>query len=389
MADRSSSSTRQNSGWRSLRRNLARASFLLIGNLVRLVTPTSAFPTSSSTSTSSSTAAASPTASPVSGDRNGPFQILADGTQDIAALVGIFATDSVEKYAIDYSRGYLGPAVSHLSLLGLLGYVRLLVKLGLGPDRCRKAGLDLKALRPMFGIQDEDYVPVDRVHEVCYVERKIEDEWVSWRVKKRIKHTGDSFTLVARLGPSGQNQDEYPRGIGFWYLSGGFIHHPKFYILFSRVRDEHRHILIAATHHLVLLLLSILCAGLTCFCIIPFVDALENRPWTFYWATLGLFCPVVISNMMWTWVHMREHHPHHRVSDWYYCGVGVERGSLYKKSTFALSQGVTHFAIYDVKVVGGGLRKMLQIFSLLASLSILVGYVFCRHHSFVINAQKL
>lgn len=384
MADRRSSSTHQNSGWRSLRRNLARASFLLIGNLVRLVTPTFAFPTSSSTSTSSSTAAASPTASPVSGDRNGPFQILADGTQDIAALVGIFATDSVEKYAIDYSRGYLGPAVSHLSLLGLLGYVRLLVKLGLGPDRCRKAGLDLKALRPMFGIQDEDYVPVDRVHEVYYVERKIEDEWVSWRVTKRIRHTGDSFTLVAELG---QSEDEYPKGISFWWLSGGLIHHPQFYNLFGRVRDDHRHILIAATHHLVLLLLSILCAGVTCFSIVPFVDPLENQPWTFYWATLGLFCLVVISNMMWTWVHMQEHHPH-EVSDWCYYG-GVERGSLYRKSAFALSQGATHFAIYDVKVVGGGLRKMLQIFSLLASLSVLVGYVFCGHHSFVINAQKL
>lgn len=33
------------------------------------------------------------------------FQTIATGTQDLAALVGLFATDSVERYSVDYSRG--------------------------------------------------------------------------------------------------------------------------------------------------------------------------------------------------------------------------------------------------------------------------------------------
>jgi len=39
------------------------------------------------------------------GKSNSTFQTLAEGTQDLAALVGLFATDSVERYSVDYSRG--------------------------------------------------------------------------------------------------------------------------------------------------------------------------------------------------------------------------------------------------------------------------------------------
>lgn len=70
-------------------------------------------------------------------DRRDTFQILADGTQDLAALVGLFATDSVERYSVDYSRGYLSVAVATCSLLGILGYVRALVKLAMGSRSCQ------------------------------------------------------------------------------------------------------------------------------------------------------------------------------------------------------------------------------------------------------------
>ena len=36
-----------------------------------------------------------------SANRDNDFQVLADGTQDLAALVGLFATDGVERYTID------------------------------------------------------------------------------------------------------------------------------------------------------------------------------------------------------------------------------------------------------------------------------------------------
>ena len=68
---------------------------------------------------------------------SGTFQALAEGTQDLAALAGLFATDNVEQYSVDYSRGYLSVAMATCSMLGILGYVRALVKLGLGSKKCR------------------------------------------------------------------------------------------------------------------------------------------------------------------------------------------------------------------------------------------------------------
>ena len=67
-----------------------------------------------------------------SANRGNSFQILADGTQDLTALVGLFATDGVERYTIDSTRRFLPPATAPLSLLGLLGYVRGLLKMSLG-----------------------------------------------------------------------------------------------------------------------------------------------------------------------------------------------------------------------------------------------------------------
>ena len=86
------------------------------------------------------------------------FQVLAAGTQDLAALVGLFATDSVERYAIDYSRGYLSVAVAHCSVLGILGYVRAMVKIAMGAAACEKAafptGTDQKHCFYHFSLKD-------------------------------------------------------------------------------------------------------------------------------------------------------------------------------------------------------------------------------------------
>jgi len=64
--------------------------------------------------------AATATSTSSSGNRN-TFQAFAAGTQDLAALVGLFATDSVERYGFDYTQGWLMPALATCSLLGFLG----------------------------------------------------------------------------------------------------------------------------------------------------------------------------------------------------------------------------------------------------------------------------
>lgn len=122
------------------------------------------------------------------------FQTLAGGTQDLSALFGLFATDSVEKYAFDYTRGYLGPAMAMCSLLGNLGFVRSLLKLGVGAKACQKASYSLAPLQPYLGLGDDNLLPQDKFVNVYYVERKKETTFVAWHVRKVLQHTDQSLS---------------------------------------------------------------------------------------------------------------------------------------------------------------------------------------------------
>ena len=363
----------ESSRLRNFRRDLTRASFFLASNLFRLIAPALALPTSTGTATASSTNAAPSATSSAGADRGSTFQIFADGTQDIAALVGIFATDSVEKYAIDYSKGYLATAVANLSLLGLLGYVRLLVKLALGAKGCRKAGFDMKALRPIFGVQYfgaqyEEYVPTDAIHEVCYMRRKKSEGEVHWSIVKIINHTEESFQLL-QLDP---------------------LHNAKDLEIVSVWLD-------GPTHIFVLPLLFVLCSALTRFPIMIFERPQRyHQSWTYYYATVGLFCSIVISTSTWMWVHIQEQHPR-ALSDWTiadlsdltfinllpkkiqkainsdYKPVFSKTSSLDLKDAFAFSRAGKGFHIYDVSAAEREFRFALKISSFLLSGSILIG----------------
>ncbi|PWO24289.1 trichothecene efflux pump [Pyrenophora tritici-repentis] len=78
-------------------------------------------------------------------------QTLAGGTQDLAALAGLFCTDGVERNALSVQSGYFGIAASSLSLLGILGLVRSAIKVALGLRRCSNAGFNLDSLRGLYG----------------------------------------------------------------------------------------------------------------------------------------------------------------------------------------------------------------------------------------------
>ena len=63
-------------------------------------------------------------------------QSIAAGSQDFAALAGLFCTDGVERNLLATQYGYGSVAVSSMSILGLLGLVKSTMKVALGLDKC-------------------------------------------------------------------------------------------------------------------------------------------------------------------------------------------------------------------------------------------------------------
>lgn len=95
---------------------------------------------------------------------------LAQSSQDVAALAGLFYTESVEHHSLATQFGFGAVLVSPLSILGLLGLVKGCLKLSLGLTRCRAAGIDLASLRGLLGYlpgespqYSGDLVPCDAV----------------------------------------------------------------------------------------------------------------------------------------------------------------------------------------------------------------------------------
>lgn len=74
--------------------------------------------------------------------------VLATEIQDLAALVGIFASDSTEPYAFNYSQGWVSPVAS--TWLGVHRYIRGLVNLGLEREGCPKGEYDMTAGRTAY-----------------------------------------------------------------------------------------------------------------------------------------------------------------------------------------------------------------------------------------------
>ena len=337
----------------------SRAATFLYNAAAILIAPANASPLTASTQSITSPIASSlPTATSSSSkpDRDGSFQVLADGTQDLAALVGIFATNSVERYAFDYSRGHLSSAVSMLSLLGLLGYLRALVKLGMGPEACENAGFDMKALRPMFGVSDTDRLPTGEVYEMHYMERHIDGSDITWKRIRTTKHTRDSSALRENLRhldikEPRDSLDVYSYGM---FKSKSWIGpRPGNRLFRSTLGDTF------------VLLVSFLCVVLTSCLIIPLRGS--SRPqWSLYFATLGLFVPVFSTTLMWAWVYAQEQLPLNTIAE-------DARMSETKHFAYLRSNFQRLYIVVELRAIGGYTRWRFRMMSLVAALLAIAG----------------
>ncbi|KAF8460768.1 hypothetical protein BDZ91DRAFT_413832 [Kalaharituber pfeilii] len=226
-------------------------------------------------------------------DAQSTFQVLATETQDLAALVGLFATDSVERYAVDYSRGYLSVAVATCSLLGILGYVRALLKLALGSKLCTHSAFMTAPVRPILGVAEIDRLPKEELATVAYIRSSRSGdgphEIVTFELVKKLNHTEESFPaarVLQRLPVSNLS----PRKGQYDY----FLRNPA--------TDVRTHIWVLGMSWL-----SLVCsAAATSFAVLSIPS---EWGWTRIVATFGLFVGLAASSVMWSYVYMKQQLP--------------------------------------------------------------------------------
>ena len=243
-------------------------------------------------------------------EQNGTFQVLATGTQDLAALVALFVTGSVERFAFDCNNGLLAAAVSPCSLLGILGYCQGLMKLALGFELCESLGFKADALRSHFGYlrSEVEYLPRSEYVAVHHLTRSarsvavpqspglkqtLPDIWdsalVQWQTSRTVFHTNTSWALAkgcwhkrkaVNLGRSKQHAFVMcilrPTKLGVWFTIVSYT-----VVAFS---------------------FSLLSSS-----IILFAD--HNWTWSRIIATFGLARGVGLSFLLWMVVYVREQIP--------------------------------------------------------------------------------
>lgn len=303
-----------------------------------------------------------------SANRGNSFQILADGTQDLAALVGLFATDGVERYTIDYTRGFLPPVTAPLSLLGLLGYVRGLLKMSLGIDFCERAGLSTASLRSYAGVRRRDMTQSESIIEVHYLERTIADTSVEWKVVKTVPHTQESMPLIA--------------GSGKRALRDRRAHDASFSIaMCSLIRSGSTARMAFGTCALCMVFSASISSFMVLMLAAPWV-------WTRFFACVGLPLSSLLGGLPWCWVYIIEHLPY-QSSDWFRSdwkegttavalSADVPGQSLERKNHFAYFAREDHFYIFDCRAVSLSGLRAIKVTSFCAAVCITVAYI-CQY----------
>ena len=356
--------------WSQGRRGILRPRNLLLASPIAFYTAllSHVFSTAATPVPSLSTSNTSSSDGTTYSNRGSGFQVLADGTQDLAALVGLFATDGVERYTIDYTRGFLPPVTAPLSLLGLLGYVRALLKVSLGIEFCERAGLSTASLRSYAGVRRRDVAHGEKIVNVHYLERTISESSVQWKIVKTVPHTQESMPLIAGGGKRAlRDRRAYNASFGI--------------AMCSLVRSgSTARIAFGA---------CVLCLALTTS-LSSFILLLLAGPWawTRFFACVGLPLSSLVGGLPWCWVYIIEHLPFESCdwfrSDWKEGTVSVARSadvpgeSLMRKNHFAYFARDDHFYIFDCRAVSVFALVVIRVTSLCAAVSIAVAYI-CQY----------
>ena len=308
----------------------------------------------------------------------GSFKTLAEGTQDLAGLVGLFATEGVERYAADYTRGFLPPMAAPVSLLGLLGYVRALLKLGLGVEFCERIGFSTLPLRPFDGVRRNDSAHGESVITVNYLERAVSPTSIEWRCIKSVPHTPESMPLTSEDGGRRLRNQELQ---------------DSSYAIAMCTLDRHKN-----TAALAAILYAIGLMTSACIASFPVLISASNWTWTRCFACVGLTLSVVLGGLPWCVVYLTEQLPF-EPTDWFRSdwkgstAPGIHSadnpgGSLQRKHSFAFFVRDAQFHVFDCQAVSNSYRWLARIASLCAAITLTVAYI-CQYIELRIAPARL
>ena len=309
------------------------------------------------------------------------FKILAEGTQDLAALVGLFATDGVERYTIDYTRGFLPPVMAPLSLLGLLGYVRALLKLSLGVRFCERTGFSTLPLRSYTGVRKSEVLVNEKLTEVKYLKRHNLGGYIRWNIVKRVEHTKESMPLT--IG-AGQRALKDRRA---FYTSYSIA-----MCTLARTRE---------TSYFAFGMCAVALASAAGIASFPVLIISSYRTWARIFASAGLVISVLIGGLPWCWIYLQEHLPFESCqwfrSDWkegpfMRVNTSMTTGHcIPRKDTFAFFAKDSHFYIFDCRAQRPWQLLIARISSCCAAVCITAAYI-CQYvelHSASARASEI
>ncbi|KAL8793659.1 MAG: hypothetical protein Q9195_003708 [Heterodermia aff. obscurata] len=303
--------------------------------------------------------------------RDDSFEILADGTQDLAALVGLFATDGVERYTIDYIRGFLPPVTAPLSLLGILGYVRALLKLSLGVEFCGRIGFSTLSLRSYAGVRKSEVPFNERLTEVKYLQRRDLNGFTRWDIVKSVAHTKESMPLT--IG-AGQRAKEDRRAFDRSYSVA--------MCTLARTRE---------TSYFAFAMCAVALASAAGIASFPVLLFSSHRTWTRIFASAGLVISVLMGGLPWCWIYLQEHLPFESCqwfrSDW----KETTGNRVSRKDTLAFFAKDSHFYIFDCRAQRPRQLLIARISCCCAAVCITVAYI-CQYvelHSASARASEI
>ncbi|KAL8837937.1 MAG: hypothetical protein Q9176_005413 [Flavoplaca citrina] len=165
---------------------------------------------------------------------------LASGSQDLAALLGLFCTQGVERNALANNFGYGTVVASSLSLLGVLGLVKSSIKLALGLKRCEQAGFNLDSLRGIFGYLEGESPSQGTKLDCMVVKVTVGNKTVRIHKERRWFSGGNTPLVNVGVGPEK-------------------LHRNTLVINLGNLWEENR----LRKHAAVVILALVVCAGLT------------------------------------------------------------------------------------------------------------------------------